>query len=88
VSETIFTHDTGNYANKLCKCYVCGTVRRATFDFDYYSMADDQKVGGPTPLMCERCMMKKAFGTPNPPTTIIHPNGEVEERDGEEEEEV
>lgn len=81
MDQHVYTHDTGDYAGKLCKCNGCGTVERATFDFDFFVMAEDKEV--PAPLYCERCMMKKAFGTPNPPTTTIRPNGEITHTGGD-----
>lgn len=77
----IITHATeADYGGKMCKCYVCGIVRRCTEDFDFYRAADDLKKGGPTPLKCEKCLLKKEFGENIPPIiTIDHDDNDQAE---------
>lgn len=66
------------YVNKSCKCHVCGTVRTATFTFDFYPHRDVAP-NGKHYLMCEKCMMRLAFDKKEEPKEPVKTGYEIEE---------
>jgi hypothetical protein len=65
--------DEGNIVGKRCLCRLCGRIQEATFNFDYYP-TKEKDAKGRNYLMCERCMMNRAFTKKEPVEPVIPNN--------------
>ncbi len=51
--KKIHTHQVGDLRRQMCRCSVCEIEGQCTPSNDFYGQDGD-------PLLCERCMLKKA----------------------------